>query len=209
MKYKSFTIHNYKAIKEDLTIDLTKDNMLALIGLNECGKSTILKAILAFDYYADEKYKGQNHLVDLPNYYDDSMEGKFKISALIQPEDSKGFQETFLKLLNENENVCSDFGIKLLQNEETEELEELTLGSENFIKVGKSLLSKAFVITRFYDEETKLSKYTFAHEKFELSEETQNKLSEIIVQYLPFVNYLHSKTPIKTDIKIEDNSKDF
>ena len=49
MKFEKFIIHSYKAIKNDLTIDLSNEKVMAFIGLNECGKSTILKAITAFD----------------------------------------------------------------------------------------------------------------------------------------------------------------
>ena len=48
MKYKSFSISNYRAIKAPLTIDLSK-RIVPLVGVNECGKTTILQAIFCFD----------------------------------------------------------------------------------------------------------------------------------------------------------------
>ncbi len=47
MKYSSFYIKNYKGIKE-LTLYLDKDprsNVITLVGLNECGKTSILEAL--------------------------------------------------------------------------------------------------------------------------------------------------------------------
>ena len=56
MLYKSFRIQNYKAIK-DLEIELDEQRLTPIIGLNETGKSTILQAIFAFDYYNDTQDK--------------------------------------------------------------------------------------------------------------------------------------------------------
>ena len=58
MKYKSFRIINYKAIK-DLVIEVNKPNLTPIIGLNETGKSSILQAIFAFDFINDNQYNGE------------------------------------------------------------------------------------------------------------------------------------------------------
>ena len=55
--YKSFKIKNYKAI-EDQEIDLSKQNLFPIIGLNETGKSTVLEAITAFDSFNDHFQNG-------------------------------------------------------------------------------------------------------------------------------------------------------
>ena len=55
--YKSFKIKNYKAI-EDQEIDLSKQNLFPIIGLNETGKSTVLEAITAFDTFNDHFQNG-------------------------------------------------------------------------------------------------------------------------------------------------------
>ena len=52
MRYKSFTIENYRAIKDKVIIDLEK-RVIPLVGINECGKTTILQAIFCFDYGND------------------------------------------------------------------------------------------------------------------------------------------------------------
>jgi hypothetical protein len=58
MKYKSFRIKNYKAIK-DLIIEVDKPKLTPIIGLNETGKSSILQAMFSFDYTNDKQYNGE------------------------------------------------------------------------------------------------------------------------------------------------------
>jgi predicted ATP-dependent endonuclease of OLD family len=52
MIYKNFEIENYKGI-EKISVSLHKNDLVLLLGLNESGKTTILKAIEAFDYVND------------------------------------------------------------------------------------------------------------------------------------------------------------
>lgn len=72
MIYKSFIIDKYKGIDSQpitmpLEIKLQKGKAVALIGINECGKSTILKGICAFDYRNDDKKDIYKHLDVLKN----------------------------------------------------------------------------------------------------------------------------------------------
>jgi len=53
MKYLSFEIENYRAIIEPIEISLKNNSLIPLIGINECGKTTILQAICCFDYFND------------------------------------------------------------------------------------------------------------------------------------------------------------
>ena len=62
MKYISFTINKYKAVSSPVKIDIDKERLIPIIGVNECGKTTILKAILAFDYYNDTFEDGRAHV---------------------------------------------------------------------------------------------------------------------------------------------------
>lgn len=52
MIYKNFEIEHYKGI-EKVSISLKKNDLILLLGLNESGKTTILKAIESFDYIND------------------------------------------------------------------------------------------------------------------------------------------------------------
>ena len=54
LSYSNFTIKNYKSIKT-LTVELPENKLVSLLGLNESGKTTILKAIENFDFRNDPK----------------------------------------------------------------------------------------------------------------------------------------------------------
>ncbi len=70
MRYKKFIIENYRAIKKPLSIDLKEKSLIPIIGVNECGKTTILHALLSFDYYNDKSNKEIKHLQDTTNLYE-------------------------------------------------------------------------------------------------------------------------------------------
>jgi hypothetical protein len=68
MKIVRFEIANYRAISGPLVIDIAKQSLFPIIGINESGKTTVLQAILAFDRFADEMNDGR-HLSDIANLY--------------------------------------------------------------------------------------------------------------------------------------------
>ena len=49
MKYLKFEIEGFRGISNKITIDLKNNSLIPLIGINECGKTTILQAIFCFD----------------------------------------------------------------------------------------------------------------------------------------------------------------
>ncbi len=69
MHYTSFTIRDYRAISAPLQIDLHKSSLIPIIGVNECGKSTILNALFAFDYYNDNLNEDGRQLKDTAILY--------------------------------------------------------------------------------------------------------------------------------------------
>lgn len=71
MKYKKFIVKNYRGIIGPLTIDIERDHLMPIIGVNESGKTTILHAILAFDYYNDKSNDGL-HIKDAQDLYKSS-----------------------------------------------------------------------------------------------------------------------------------------
>ena len=82
MRYKNFKIKNYKAISKELTIDLSP-RLIPLIGINECGKTTILQAIFCFDEENDDLYEG-SHISNRFNLYEPSDNGPTEITAVIE-----------------------------------------------------------------------------------------------------------------------------
>lgn len=79
MRYLSFDIKNYRAIS-GLTVKLDA-KLIPLVGINECGKTTILQAIYSFDYINDEEYAGQ-HLKSTQNLYE-TVNAEASVSAHI------------------------------------------------------------------------------------------------------------------------------
>lgn len=101
MQYNKFIIKNYRAIKGPLEINL-KNKIVPLVGINECGKTTILQAIFAFDMANDDLNKSK-HIQNIGNLYaleDDICE----IKAIIGVK-----KEELIHLINElikeNENT--------------------------------------------------------------------------------------------------------
>lgn len=68
MRYQKFVIEEYRGIHSPIEFNLDRESIFPLIGVNECGKTTILEALLAFDYTAD-KQNGGRHLHDVENLY--------------------------------------------------------------------------------------------------------------------------------------------
>jgi predicted ATP-dependent endonuclease of OLD family len=80
MNVKHFSIKNYRAIKE---IDISlRYSLIPIIGINESGKTSILQAILAFDFRRDKYNKGEH--LEYQNKYstvdttDSSVSATFK-----------------------------------------------------------------------------------------------------------------------------------
>ena len=69
MKYSNFIIRNYRAIKGPLNVNVKDRRLIPIVGINECGKTTILQAIYCFDYTNDKEYKGR-HLENIKNLYE-------------------------------------------------------------------------------------------------------------------------------------------
>ncbi|TMI72082.1 MAG: hypothetical protein E6H09_11170 [Bacteroidetes bacterium] len=83
MRYLKFEISNYRAIENKMVIDLSKNSLVPLVGINECGKTTILQAIYCFDWSNDDEYEGK-HLTDIKNLYRTSEKSDTVIKAFIE-----------------------------------------------------------------------------------------------------------------------------
>jgi len=86
MKYLEFKIENYKGIIGPLIVKIdSKRSLIPLIGMNECGKTSVLKAILSFSYFNDSLSPSYKHLVDIENLYSLDVENYSpQISAKIE-----------------------------------------------------------------------------------------------------------------------------
>jgi len=87
MKYEKFVIENYRAIKDKIEIRLD-NRIIPLVGVNECGKTTILQGIFCFDYNNDKENAGK-HLENIANLYATVDSGDCIISTTISCKNSE------------------------------------------------------------------------------------------------------------------------
>src|ERR1700743_1547564 len=99
MKYKRFIINRYKAITEPIEINVEKKPLIPIIGINECGKTTILNSIFAFDYTNDHYNLTIRHLTDVHNLYSTKNEPA-SISAEIEMS-LKEYKEIYAEIQKE------------------------------------------------------------------------------------------------------------
>ncbi|MYE38086.1 MAG: ATP-binding protein [Candidatus Spechtbacteria bacterium SB0662_bin_43] len=101
MRYTKFTIQNYKGIVGPLIVDTHKISLMPIIGVNECGKTTILQAIFGFDYSNDVFNKTVQHLEDIHNLYETSDQTPI-ISAEIEITNDE-IKDILEELVNDNQ----------------------------------------------------------------------------------------------------------
>lgn len=134
MKYKNFIINNYRAIKGPMTIDLENTRLMPIVGINECGKTTILKAIYCFDFSNDKNYDGK-HLISLDNLYTTTTKEEHRIDATISS-DSKDLKNTLYRIKE----------VKGLGDELSSEIIDSINLEENEFVISRNLETKKYVI---------------------------------------------------------------
>ena len=178
MKYLAFTIKNYRAITEPLRINISKRSLAPIIGINECGKTTILNAIFAFDSVNDERNEGK-HVKDFLNLY-----STVQTPAIISAE----IEITAGDLLDTLKEIGEDGAIP----------EEEKKGISTLKKRIKALGNA--VTPMVIDRNLESKKYSINHQLFSgfplLSEHAANK----IVPYLPFILYFDDFTDSVDDV---------
>lgn len=170
MRYKSFTIENYRAIKKKLQIDL-KNRIIPLVGINECGKTTILQAIFCFDRTNDEEYDGK-HLTNLRNLYETDNRSVAIVTADI---------ETTVEELDE---IVEPIISKYKTSKQT--FDEKALCKYEKVLANKG---KGQVLSLQMQRNLTTHKYSFIDFFNELPEDFQNTLGDEIVGYLPYILY--------------------
>jgi energy-coupling factor transporter ATP-binding protein EcfA2 len=83
MKYKKFIIENYKGIAGPIEVSIEKNSLIPIIGVNECGKTTILNSIYAFDFTNDDENETFKHLSDITNLYREASQ-PCRLSAVVE-----------------------------------------------------------------------------------------------------------------------------
>ena len=216
MKYLEFSIQNYRAINNELTINLTKSKLIPLVGINECGKTTILQAIYCFDYLNDNEYSGK-HLSDTKNLYQTSEKYPPKIGAKIEVDFTtieNIYDSTIdafaVAIKNENEPIndkITEAEERILLIEEDEEESEtpeeeiatlkktiLTLKSslkKDYESIPFPFTKKTFVNT-FFLERNLLTKKYYINDWPNLpqfDEDFHDSLATDMIAHLPYILY--------------------
>ena len=213
MKYQKFYIENYRAIKEKLCVDLSP-RIIPLVGVNECGKTTILQGIFCFDYYNDDENAG-NHLINITNLYSTSPDGDCIISADIECTWNELVKcvSRAIQDIKESDKEVNSFAQSALATSapsnvtsaSTSEAEE-NIGIallENFVNSGKNISS--FGMTRNITRNKTYSCNLFNG----LKENDMEIVCKRIIQSLPYVLYNDdfNDRPVSS-ISLTDDSKD-
>ena len=181
MKYKKFIIEKYRAITEPLEVSLDKNSLVPIIGVNECGKTTILQAIFSFDNSNDNLLDGI-HLKNVENLYDTSSQ-----ESIVSAEIEISWDEIKDRVNNikdsTNESVANSYKKKKKQFEEITSF----IISRNIKKDKYSIDITAFNDTIFND-----------------------KLCREILRFLPYILYFddfRDSVEEKIEIKKDENGK--
>lgn len=189
LSYLKFTIENFKGI-EKVEIDLARNGLILLLGLNESGKTTILKGIEAFNFLNDpEKEFNPKFFQSVRRKSDVSSDKSAKITAEIQIEEDLWQLHT------------KRLGDKELSEQEMQNVNQ-------FIHYLNE--KKRISITRefpFKNGSPKLYSYKFQTDNPFKSNPLANILAHEIISVCPFIIYFEDfKDRIPEKIFINSNS---
>src|ERR1044072_2434031 len=186
MDYLKFIISNYRAINGPLVIDVEKNPLIPIIGVNESGKTTILQAIFAFDYWNDDFNEGRQ-LIDTSNLYDiDSAPATITAELSTTKDDYVG-------------------GIKSLLDENKADAARTLALTQYMLKLTTLPLSFKISITR----NLKSLEYTIENEN--LTHEDMDDLIArgLIINNIPFTLYFDDfRDSVDDRIEIKESEKD-
>ncbi len=171
MEYTAFHIENYRAIRKSITLDLIDKPLIPLVGINECGKTTILQAIFSFDYINDKENDGK-HLENTLNLYQ-TEEPDPVISADIKIDGAE-----FISCIQDFKTLIQTKNPNSLSAEDLAIIDQLLAGTNYkpiLLTVARNLKTKKYLLNR-----TPLSS---------LLPETQDKAAREIIQSLPYILY--------------------
>ncbi len=187
MKYVKFTIENYRAIKDPLEIDLKQNDLIPLVGINECGKTTILQSIFCFDHYNDSQYNG-NHLKNSLNLYQTSdknpvITAKIEMSYRTLKDIIGEFNEDIIQSGKESDeedsdNEADDADSNDEETDEKQESDSLEIPFTQaqfpgYIEVTRDLATKSYSIAGFED----------------VAPKNQQEIAYLIISRLPYILY--------------------
>jgi energy-coupling factor transporter ATP-binding protein EcfA2 len=169
--YEAFRIQGFRGL-EDVSVSFAKDALVLLLGLNESGKTSILKAVEAFDYTNDPSPdKLKPYFTSIRNKHDISSNKPCVITANISFEKSVSYS-LFKKIL-----TAAGFGVGF--KDEVESF--LTrLNGERKLQVSR--------VIPFSDGSPGKSHYRVEGATFS-SEKLENIIAQTLVMHCPFIMY--------------------
>jgi predicted ATP-dependent endonuclease of OLD family len=184
MKYRSFIVENYKGITGPVVINIEKNILVPIIGVNECGKTTILNAIYAFDFINDNHNSTFKQLDDIANLYKD-VTLPCKLSAIVDAD-----KEALRKVLKAK--------FQLTDSNIDEKLKELPDKKTFDITITRNLDYKNGELESVYTMNPKI--------KFK-SENYENEFCQEVIKGLPYILYFddfRETFPDEIEINYED-----
>lgn len=185
MRYMKFIIENYKAITGPLVLDIHKHSLTPIIGINECGKTTILHAIFALDWMNDKLNRGR-HLQDVSNLYEFGSQDSF-VSAEIELTWVDFRVSLYKTKAKASENQYNDYCNKITR--------------KNF---PSCLIIKRNLRTKRYSIDSLL----FEHKLFE-HKQLNNLLAKKLLNHMPYILYFDDfRDSVDEEIEVDKSKKD-
>lgn len=172
--YEEIEIFNFKGI-QTAKIKIVKNRIVLLLGLNESGKTSLLKAIEAFDYRNDLTDK--NFLISFRNRADltEHKPVRIKCAISLNSESLKNIKNQFIKIIKKENNI------KLEYNKLEEFLD--SIGEEEKILISRIIpFNERGVQPSYYQIESK-------HEFIKKNTNIQKMLAQFIVRNCPPIMY--------------------
>jgi len=177
-----FIIEKYKAITHPVEINVTKDKLFPIIGINECGKTTILQGIFAFDFSNDSFSSTVRHLSDVNNLYD-AKSNEAKISSLIRIS-KKEIKDVLSDLEKEYRAIIGGS-----VSGDTRDVDLIAKAKNDIVKIRQAIKAKPdefdIKIRRLLPQK----KYEFVEEEFKVHPELMNDFAGEIIGNLPYILY--------------------
>lgn len=185
MKYCKFIIANYKGITDAVEIDIEKNTLIPIIGINECGKTTLLNAIYSFDHINDWQNETYSHLDDIFNLYQ-SRSQPCTISAIIKAKKSD-LKDILKQDLQIPEERCNEL-LGVFSNEGESQI----------------MITRKFLTNNSINE----SVYEFSPKLYFDSKEIENSFCEYLLSSLPYILYFDDfRETFPDEIEINEDNK--
>lgn len=133
MRYTKFTIENYRAVK-NAVLDLSTEGLVLLLGINESGKTSVLRAIESFDYTSDAtgEIAQLRFYKSIRNKRELNSEAKLTAQIKIDKGDKNTIKEIIQEVLGAEE---ADFQVNLNGMEEIQISRTFYYENAEFVKV--------------------------------------------------------------------------